>query len=138
MTDDVHIYACTDFLRPGTNDPMPGLIGKAYADMGGTVNYVGKPHPAVYQACFEALASSDQVSEQVQHRRTIASASVRLWGGETAAVIHTGIQQYVEVATGLSYPQTAPMYASACTPRAPVECNVKQSEYGSSGRVLWR
>lgn len=44
-----------DFLRPGTNDPMPGLIGKAYAEMGGTVHYVGKPHPLVYEACFKAL-----------------------------------------------------------------------------------
>ena len=34
---------------------MPGLIGKAYAEMGGTVHYVGKPHPAVYEACFKAL-----------------------------------------------------------------------------------
>ncbi|CAM9139410.1 unnamed protein product, partial [Hapterophycus canaliculatus] len=44
-----------DFLRPGTNDPMPGLIGRAYAEMGGTVHYVGKPHPAVYRACCQAL-----------------------------------------------------------------------------------
>lgn len=54
----VQPYACNggaDFLRPGTNDPMPGLIGKAYAEMGGTVHYVGKPLHAVYEACFEAL-----------------------------------------------------------------------------------
>eukprot|EP00903_Cladosiphon_okamuranus_P019303 g17743.t1 len=49
-----------DFLRPGTNDPMPGLIAKAYADMGGTVKYIGKPHPAVYQACFQALSSDKE------------------------------------------------------------------------------
>ncbi|CAM9613576.1 unnamed protein product [Ascophyllum nodosum] len=47
-----------DFLRPGTNDPMPGLIGRAYADMGGTVHYVGKPHSLVYEACFNALRVS--------------------------------------------------------------------------------
>lgn len=42
---------------------MPGLIGRAYAEMGGTVHYVGKPHPAVYQACFQALdLAVDQVS----------------------------------------------------------------------------
>lgn len=44
-----------DYLRPGTNDPMPGLIGKAYEEMGGTVHYVGKPHPLVYEECFKAL-----------------------------------------------------------------------------------
>ncbi|CAM9988788.1 unnamed protein product [Ectocarpus sp. 6 AP-2014] len=49
-----------DFLRPGTNDPMPGLIGKAYAEMGGTVHYIGKPHPAVYHACFHALATAKE------------------------------------------------------------------------------
>lgn len=51
---------------------MPGLIGKAYADMGGTVNYVGKPHPAVYQACFEALALC-QVSEEVSFHLRLTS-----------------------------------------------------------------
>lgn len=45
----------TDFLRPGTNDPMPGLIGQEYEAMGGTVYYVGKPHSLVYEACFKAL-----------------------------------------------------------------------------------
>lgn len=44
-----------DYLRPGTNDPMPGLIGKAYEEMGGTVHYVGKPHLLVYEECFKAL-----------------------------------------------------------------------------------
>lgn len=34
---------------------MPGLIGRAYAKMGGTVHHVGKPHSAVYEACFRAL-----------------------------------------------------------------------------------
>lgn len=51
-----------DFLRPGTNDPMPGLIGKAYAEMGGTVHYVGKPHGLVYKACFDACANPSQVT----------------------------------------------------------------------------
>lgn len=61
----------TDFLRPGTNDPMPGLIGRAYAEMGGTVHYVGKPHPAVYQACFQALAlAANQVNYYTACDRT--------------------------------------------------------------------
>eukprot|EP00752_Nemacystus_decipiens_P018257 g16382.t1 len=69
-----------DFLRPGTNDPMPGLIGKAYTDMGGTVNYVGKPHSAVYQACCEALLS-DQESDDVGP--SLSAASIR---GKVVAV----------------------------------------------------
>lgn len=34
---------------------MPGLIGRAYHQMGGKVHYVGKPFPAVYADCFRAL-----------------------------------------------------------------------------------
>lgn len=50
----------TDFERPGTNDPMPGLIGQAYAAMGGTVHYVGKPHTLVYDECFALLQVTGQ------------------------------------------------------------------------------
>ncbi|CAM9165842.1 unnamed protein product, partial [Phaeothamnion confervicola] len=32
-----------DFQRPGTNDPMPGMLGRFYGAVGGTVHYVGKP-----------------------------------------------------------------------------------------------
>lgn len=34
---------------------MPGLIGRAYEQMGGTVHYVGKPYSAVYDRCLEIL-----------------------------------------------------------------------------------
>lgn len=46
-----------DWLRPGTNDPMPGLVGKEYAADGGQVHWVGKPHPLVYERCRTALGA---------------------------------------------------------------------------------
>lgn len=52
---------------------MPGLIGKAYAEMGGTVHYVGKPHPAVYEACFKAL----QVSLSLDYRVGVSAWFMR-------------------------------------------------------------
>jgi HAD superfamily hydrolase (TIGR01459 family) len=47
-----------DMNRPGSNAPMPGQIGAMYSAKGGRVVYVGKPHPGVYQKCFESLKSN--------------------------------------------------------------------------------
>ena len=44
-----------DMIRPGTNSPMPGRIGALYSELGGEVEYIGKPHDAVYDAAFEVL-----------------------------------------------------------------------------------
>ena len=33
--------------------PAPGAVAERYEHHGGRVHYVGKPHPAVYQACLE-------------------------------------------------------------------------------------
>lgn len=49
------IVSNPDFNRPGSGDPMPGRIGSMYADLGGRVEYIGKPYPAVYQKCFESF-----------------------------------------------------------------------------------
>ncbi|KAG5187687.1 HAD-like domain-containing protein [Tribonema minus] len=46
-----------DFLRPGTNDPMPGLIGRDFAAAGGAVHWVGKPYDLVYARCRAAAAA---------------------------------------------------------------------------------
>jgi len=49
------LVANPDIARPGCGSPMPGVIGKQYEDMGGTVHYTGKPHSSVYELCFQAL-----------------------------------------------------------------------------------
>lgn len=48
-----------DNNRPGSGAPMPGQIGRKYSDMGGTVQYIGKPYAAVYNECMSALSKSD-------------------------------------------------------------------------------
>ena len=45
-----------DVMRPGSGSPMPGQIGRLYADVyGGVVRFIGKPYREVYDACFLAL-----------------------------------------------------------------------------------
>lgn len=64
---------------------MPGLIGRAYAEKGGTVHYVGKPHPAVYRACFQALqladdeASSDAKNAHAEQHHRCFSCRKYCW-----------------------------------------------------------
>lgn len=52
-----------DFYRPGSGQPMPGLIAKKYAELIGSsdrIKYFGKPYDDVYQACFESLGVGDK------------------------------------------------------------------------------
>jgi len=49
-----------DFHRPGSGAPMPGLVAKMYAEKGGRVFYLGKPHATVYDACFDAIRRKQQ------------------------------------------------------------------------------
>lgn len=48
-----------DNLRPGGNDPMPGVIAKMYGSMNDKVRikYYGKPHDVVYKQCQQILTS---------------------------------------------------------------------------------
>lgn len=51
-----------DHLRPGTGDPMPGIIGDRYQAMGGVVHFIGKPFTEVYDECINIIT---------QHAHTI-------------------------------------------------------------------
>jgi HAD superfamily hydrolase (TIGR01459 family) len=44
-----------DMARPGSGAPMPGVIGSRYEKLGGSVEYVGKPHAKVYGEVCRAL-----------------------------------------------------------------------------------
>ena len=46
-----------DLHRPGSGAPMPGQIAARYADLGGAVEFIGKPHAAVFDACMQLLAA---------------------------------------------------------------------------------
>ena len=47
-----------DRVAPVTGELVtaPGSLAALYAEMGGPVHFIGKPYPAVYAACREALA----------------------------------------------------------------------------------
>jgi HAD superfamily hydrolase (TIGR01450 family) len=52
-----------DFHRPGSGAPMPGQIGRLYSELGGRVEYIGKPHSAVYAACLDVIQRSRPTSQ---------------------------------------------------------------------------
>ncbi|HEY5795551.1 MAG TPA: TIGR01459 family HAD-type hydrolase [Bosea sp. (in: a-proteobacteria)] len=39
----------------GSLEEAPGLVARAYADMGGQVRYHGKPEPGIYRSCLDKL-----------------------------------------------------------------------------------
>lgn len=43
--------------QDGTQQLCAGYVAREYEAMGGLVHHVGKPHPAVYDRCFQALDS---------------------------------------------------------------------------------
>jgi HAD superfamily hydrolase (TIGR01459 family) len=48
-------------IRHGSLIPAPGAIARIYQDLGGRVDYVGKPHPAIFQsahALFDRVPSN--------------------------------------------------------------------------------
>lgn len=55
-----------DFHRPGSGAPMPGQIGRKYSDLGGTVQYIGKPYGAVYGTCMSVLAAGPGLTPGTQ------------------------------------------------------------------------
>ncbi|HEV8388824.1 MAG TPA: TIGR01459 family HAD-type hydrolase [Dongiaceae bacterium] len=38
--------------------PAPGALARLYAELGGTVHYVGKPHPAIFAAALRQLGNA--------------------------------------------------------------------------------
>lgn len=52
------ICANPDVTRPSPDGPVdaPGALARAYEALGGEVFYHGKPYPAIYATCLEALS----------------------------------------------------------------------------------
>jgi HAD superfamily hydrolase (TIGR01459 family) len=46
-----------EVVRGGVREICAGAIAARYAELGGEVRYVGKPHPEVYARCLRALGS---------------------------------------------------------------------------------
>lgn len=47
-------------VRGGAREACAGALAAAYAALGGDVRYLGKPHPLVYEMCFEALGGIER------------------------------------------------------------------------------
>lgn len=87
--------------------PAPGALARLYADLGGTVHYVGKPHPAIFAAALRQLGEpkparvlmvGDSLDHDVEggrragmltvlitagvHAKTLASATVQELAGD--------------------------------------------------------
>jgi HAD superfamily hydrolase (TIGR01459 family) len=68
------VCANPDLVRaaPDGLHPAPGTIARRYEELGGRVRYHGKPHPAIYRSCLEALAIADRsrivaVGDSLEH-----------------------------------------------------------------------
>ena len=57
------VCANPDVTRPSPDGLVaaPGALARRYEALGGDVYYHGKPYPAIYQACIEALAGCERV-----------------------------------------------------------------------------
>lgn len=79
------IVSNPDIVRPGgDNDPMPGLLGRAYEEKGGQVMYVGKPYPLVYQECRKRLVGLKPAGGKADWR--ICAIGDSMWNDVKGAV----------------------------------------------------
>ncbi|CAM9430456.1 unnamed protein product [Discosporangium mesarthrocarpum] len=86
-----------DFLRPGTNDPMPGLIGKTYKARGGRVEVVGKPYDLVYDKCFSIL----QMDPSQEDKSSVCAVGDSL-SHDIQGAVNSGLSS-VFIASGVHY-----------------------------------
>ena len=50
------------------------FVGKKYSDLGGVVQYIGKPYGTVYEACMSVLASSKSTGDDMKVSDSIGSS----------------------------------------------------------------
>lgn len=91
------LVANPDLVRPdGGSSPMPGVLGAQYAQMGGDVRYVGKPHARVYAAALGQLraegvapgrvvAVGDSMEHDILGARRAGLDAILVTGGVHAA-----------------------------------------------------
>ena len=82
-------------IRDGQLLPAPGAIAKVYEDLGGPVEYVGKPHRALFQhALSVAAAGTDaravMIGDSPEHDVRGARAM-----GFSSVLVRTGIHQHL-------------------------------------------
>lgn len=72
---DLHVI-----LSDGTRGHMPGLVARRYEELGGKVDYFGKPHAPAFEACLASLGNVPRhrvlhVGDSLAHDVAGASAS---------------------------------------------------------------
>lgn len=105
--------------------PAPGALARIYAELGGTMHYVGKPHPAIFAAALKRLGNprpervlviGDSLDHDIEggrragmltalttsgvHAKTLAdardmSAAIRDLAGDPIRVPHWAIRQLI-------------------------------------------
>jgi HAD superfamily hydrolase (TIGR01459 family) len=78
-------------IRDGSLIPAPGAIGRVYEELGGRVDYVGKPHRAIFQsahALFGRVPSSRVVMIGDSPEHDVAGAAAM---GFATLLVRTGI-----------------------------------------------
>jgi HAD superfamily hydrolase (TIGR01459 family) len=80
-------------IRDGSLVPAPGAIARIYEDLGGRVDYVGKPHQAIFQsahALFDRVPSSRVVMIGDSPEHDVAGAASM---GFATLLVRTGIHR---------------------------------------------
>lgn len=80
-------------LLPGGTTEAQGALARRYEEMGGEVFYHGKPYPAIYEACLDALACprekviaiGDSVGHDILGAARVGLKSALIPGGVHAA-----------------------------------------------------
>lgn len=87
------ICANPDIVRPSPEGVVdaPGALAQRYEQLGGEVFYHGKPYPAIYGACLEALAGCERarviaIGDSIEHDILGASRA-----GLKSALVTSGI-----------------------------------------------
>jgi HAD superfamily hydrolase (TIGR01459 family) len=79
-------------LSPEGAIEAPGVLARRYETLGGSVFYHGKPHPAIYGSCLEALGVADRnrvlaVGDSIEHD-VLGAARAGLRSAFVAGGIH--------------------------------------------------
>ncbi len=97
------LFICTNpdmeiVRQNGTRALCAGVMAEAYKKMGGEVIYFGKPHPEVYQSCFEIFTTKDKakiaaigdnLETDIKGANAVGIYSIFVTGGVMAKEVET-------------------------------------------------
>jgi len=106
-------------LAPEGTIEAPGVLARRYEALGGAVFYHGKPHPAIYRSCLEALGVADHgrviaIGDSIEHD-VLGASRVGLRSAFVAGGIHA--QELVTARGRLPDPQAWRAFAAKAVAR---------------------